>query len=93
MARAIGYMAPYKREKGFVMPTPDPNLADDTLPADDAEPIFDKGLQDLPWPPEDVLPIDDDGNILPGEDTLDNDLNDNSDRDQDDPDDYNNAPI
>lgn len=75
------------------MTATDPRPIDDTLPADDGNPVYDKGLEDLPWPPEDVLPIDDDGNILPGEDTLDDDPNDNGDREQNDPDDHDNVPI
>lgn len=65
----------------------DPALDDDTLPADDGQPIFDKALEDLPWSPQDALPMDDDGNILPGNDTLDEDLNDNGDMEHNDPED------
>lgn len=70
-----------------------PSLRDDTLPDDDGRPIFDKGFDVFPWPKKDVLPIDDDGNILPGEDTLGEDPTDNGDREPNDPEDYNNVPI
>lgn len=57
------------------------------LPADDMQPIFDKGQEKLPWSPEDALPIDDDGNILPGNDPADDDPNDNGDQENADPED------
>ncbi|MEO7383073.1 MAG: hypothetical protein ABIV25_15175 [Paracoccaceae bacterium] len=68
-------------------------MADDTHPADDGPPVFDVGLDDLPWPQEHVLPIDDDGNILPGNDTIDDDPNDNGDLEQNDPEDRKPLPI
>ena len=61
-------------------PTPD-------LPEDDTPPIFDQGEEDAPWSEDDSLPIDDDGNILPGNDPLDEDPNDNGDREGGDPED------
>jgi len=70
-----------------------PNVADDTLPADNGQPVFDQALEDLPWSPEDALPMDDDGNILPGNDTLDEDPNDNGDKEHNDPDDQLLPPI
>ena len=45
------------------------------LPAD-SEPVFDTDLDDLPWPQGDALPMDDDGNVMPGTDADDNPLND-----------------
>ena len=50
------------------------------LPADDMQPIFVKDSEKLPWSPADALPIDDDGNILPGNDPQDDDPNDNGDQ-------------
>ena len=49
------------------------------LPEDPTPPIFDVAEQDLPWSQNDVLPVDDDGNVLPGEDDIDDDPNDNGD--------------
>ncbi len=40
-------------------------------------PVFDIAANDLPWSQDDVLPVDDDGNVLPGEDDIDDDPNDN----------------
>ncbi len=57
------------------------------LPADDMQPIFDRGHEKLPWSPVDALPIDDDGNILPGNDPEDDDPNDNGDQENADPED------
>lgn len=70
----------------------DPKILPDTKtdPSDlppDTPPVFDEGQDDLPWPQDDTLPIDDDGNILPGNDPLDEDPNDNGDREQFDPED------
>ncbi|NEX47912.1 hypothetical protein [Pseudotabrizicola algicola] len=56
-------------------------------PQDDQEPVFDKAQDDLPWPQDETLPADDEGNILPGNDPLDEDPNDNGDQEQFDPDD------
>ncbi len=55
--------------------------------ADDSAPVFDVGREKLPWRPEDGLPMDDDGNILPGNDPLDEDPNDNGDEEGADPED------
>jgi len=72
----------------------DPRRTDDSRPAaDDGEPVFDKGQDDLPWPQDDALPMDDEMNILPGNDTLDDDPNDNGDQEQNDPEDHKNLPI
>lgn len=63
------------------------------LPADDREPVFDKAQDDLPWPQDDTLPADDEGNILPGNDPLDEDPNDNGQDEQFDPEDKISPPI
>lgn len=57
------------------------------LPDDDLHPVFDNGREQLPYSPDDALPVDDDGNILPGNDPADDDPNDNGDREGADPDD------
>ena len=57
------------------------------LPADDLPVVFDVATEQLPWSPEEALPIDDDGNMLPGNDPQDDDPNDNGDRDASDPED------
>lgn len=57
----------------------------DLPPAD--EPVFDRGDDDLPWPQDETLPADDEGNILPGNDPLDEDPNDNGPEEQFDPED------
>lgn len=46
------------------------------LPDDPTPPIFDVAEKDLPCPHDDLLSVDDDGNVLPGED---DDPNDNGD--------------
>lgn len=56
-------------------------------PAGDARPVFDRGEENLPWPPDAALPADDEGNILPGNDPLDEDPNDNGAEEQFDPED------
>lgn len=53
--------------------------ADPLLPADEKPPVFDRSEDHLPWPQDDVLPVDDDGNVLPGADDIDDDPNDNGD--------------
>jgi hypothetical protein len=58
----------------------DPRLPDDPTP-----PVFDAGHDDLPWPQDDALPLDDDGNILPGADDTDDDPFDNGLDEQPDP--------
>lgn len=60
---------------------------DTALPLDTTPPIFDAARETLPWRPDDALPMDDDGNILPGNDPLDEDPNDNGDREGFDPED------
>ncbi|MBJ2149810.1 hypothetical protein [Paracoccus sp. IB05] len=50
-------------------------------------PVFDRATDDLPWPQDETLPADDEGNILPGNDPLDEDPNDNGDEEQFDPED------
>ena len=56
------------------------NMPDETaLPDDPMPPIFDVAEQDLPWSQADVLSVDDDGNVLPGADEIDDDPNDNGD--------------
>ena len=57
----------------------------DHIPAiDRSVPVFDIAADDLPFSDEDPLPLDDDGNILPGGDEIDDDPNDNGDTDPDD---------
>jgi len=56
-------------------------------------PVFDKGEEGLPWPEEAALPADDEGNILPGNDPLDEDPNDNGAEEQFDPEDLRRAPL
>ncbi|MDR7124528.1 hypothetical protein [Pseudotabrizicola sp. 4114] len=50
-------------------------------------PVFDQATDDLPWPQDDTLPADEEGNILPGNDPLDEDPNDNGQNEQFDPED------
>jgi hypothetical protein len=57
------------------------------LPPDDTPVIFDAAREKLPWRPEDALPMDDDGKILPGNDPLDEDPNDTGDQEGFDPED------
>lgn len=62
----------------------------DTVPAENPVPevpVFDRATDDLPWPQDETLPADDEGNILPGNDPLDEDPNDNGDEEQFDPED------
>lgn len=58
------------------------------LPDETSEdkPVFDRG-DELPLPEEANLPADDEGNILPGNDPLDEDPNDNGAQEQFDPED------
>lgn len=63
------------------------------MPADKELPVFDRGQEDLPWPPDAALPADDEGNILPGNDPLDEDPNDNGSEEQFDPEDRRNSPL
>lgn len=49
-------------------------------------PVFDRAIEDLPVTPEDSLPMDAEGNILPGADNLDEDPDDNGAEEQNDPD-------
>lgn len=75
---------------------PDYDLPPDELPPDrvlegesshgDGQPVFDRGAQDPVFGEDDVLPMDDEGNILPGADPADDDPNDNGDLEQNDPD-------
>ncbi|RRH72340.1 hypothetical protein EG244_15235 [Falsigemmobacter faecalis] len=58
--------------------TPDP-LAD--------EPVFDRAQEDLPLADDEPLNLDEDGNVLPGNDPLDEDPNDNGETEQNDPED------
>ena len=52
---------------------------DPRLPDDEAPPVFDQAREKLPWRQDDILPVDDDGNVLPGADEIDDDPNDNGD--------------
>ncbi len=56
------------------------------VPSDDVLPVFDAAIEQFPWSEDDALPMDDDGNILPGNDPLDEDPNDNGDKEGNDPD-------
>jgi len=67
------------------MNNPDPGRSKTRLPSDDSPPVFDRGRDKLPSPDGASLPMDDEMNILPGNDTLDDDPNDNGDREQNDP--------
>lgn len=59
---------------------PSPLLPSDTdLPNDLTKPIFDVGQEELPWSQDSIFSIDDDGNVLPGEDNIDDDPFDNGD--------------
>lgn len=51
------------------------------------EPVFDRAQEDLPLLDEEPLNLDDDGNVLPGNDPIDEDPNDNGDEEQNDPED------
>lgn len=55
---------------------------DDTLP-DDASPELDRADEELPQSQEELLPVDDDGNVMPGADEIDDDPNDNGDLEPD----------
>jgi hypothetical protein len=50
-------------------------------------PVFDRAADDLPWPQDGTLNADDEGNVLPGNDPLDEDPNDNGPDEQFDPED------
>ena len=52
---------------------------DTDLPKDPTKPIFDVGQEELPWSQDSIFSIDDDGNVLPGEDDIDDDPFDNGD--------------
>lgn len=70
---------------------PDYDLPPDELPPDrvlegDGQPVFDRGEEDPVFGADDLLPMDDEGNILPGADPADDDPNDNGDLEQNDPD-------
>lgn len=69
--------------------TSDPQKPTDATdpPNEDQVPVFDQATNDLPWPQDDTLPADDEGNILPGNDPLDEDPNDNGQDEQFDPED------
>ncbi|MEO8244269.1 MAG: hypothetical protein ABI832_18355 [bacterium] len=54
---------------------------------DQTPPVFDTAEDDLPVSPQDALNINDDGNILPGNDPLDEDPNDNGSKESADPED------
>ncbi|TGD41670.1 hypothetical protein EEB11_17730 [Pseudotabrizicola sediminis] len=56
-------------------------------PLKDQLPVFDQGSDDLPWPQDDTLNADEEGNVLPGNDPLDEDPNDNGPDEQFDPED------
>ncbi|PJF07999.1 hypothetical protein [Pseudorhodobacter sp. MZDSW-24AT] len=58
-----------------------------TRPEDEQVPVFDRAQDDLPWPQEDTLNADSEGNVLPGNDPLDEDPTDNGDQEQFDPED------
>lgn len=71
---------------------PDYDLPPDELPPDrvlegDGVPVFDVAQEDPIFGDDDLLPMDDEGNILPGADPSDDDPNDNGDLEQNDPDD------
>lgn len=56
---------------------------EDHIPqAPDVKPVFDIAQDDLPWPQDEALPVDDDGNLLPGADPMDDDPNDDGDADE-----------
>ena len=107
MSFAGGIMGTFRRAGGLVsiprhfgrgdqrcaMTPTHPIPPDEIQPADNDAPIFDRAQEDLPWQPEDALPMDDDGNILPGNDTMDDDPNDNGDMEHNDPDDTILSPI
>ncbi|MDB5661119.1 MAG: hypothetical protein JWS10_3734 [Cypionkella sp.] len=52
----------------------------------DTQPIFDDSDEDLSWPEHDTLPIDDDGNVLPGDGGAGDDPTDSGEQQQFDPD-------
>jgi hypothetical protein len=56
---------------------------DTRLPPEDSGPVLDQPRNQRPWP-DDILPVDDDGNVLPGADEIDDDPNDNGDLAPDD---------
>ncbi len=76
---------------------PDYDLPPDELPPDrvlegdvmegDGQPVFDRAEEDPIFGDDDPLPMDDEGNILPGADPSDDDPNDNGDLERNDPDD------
>ncbi len=66
---------------------PDPDVVPGPDLPDDTAPVFDEGQDRLPLMREDLLPTDDENNILPGNDPLDEDPNDNGDLEQFDPED------
>lgn len=56
-------------------------------PQTEDSPVFDRGTEPLPPGSEDPLPTDEEGNLLPGNDPLDEDPNDNGAQEQFDPED------
>lgn len=65
---------------------PDPRST--VLPPDDNPPVFDLGEDDpSPLRPDDTLNVDDENNVLPGDDPSDDDPFDNGDEEQNDPED------
>ena len=61
---------------------------DQTIPEQTADrPVFDRGEEDLPLRDDAPLNSDEEGNVLPGNDPLDEDPNDNGDQEQFDPED------
>ena len=60
------------------VPSPLPP-SDKDLPTDLTKPIFDVAQEELPWSQDPIFSIDDDGNVLPGEDDIDDDPFDNGD--------------
>ena len=67
----------------------DPQIPpEDTEPQPTGErPVFDRGEDEPPLQDSNPLHIDDEGNVLPGNDPLDEDPNDNGDLEQFDPED------
>lgn len=55
-------------------------------------PVFDRAIEELRWTQNDPLPADEEGNILPGNDPLDEDPNDNGNEEQVDPEDRQQRP-
>lgn len=68
------------------MKEPQPPRPDQDSETDDS-PVFDRGLEPLPEGEENALNMDDEGNVLPGNDPLDEDPNDNGAQEQFDPED------